>query len=354
MKKAIFMSLFLAGCLNSYAQKFNAELRVNPANTRELEVVLKPASLTAPVNIQQIVFTIQWPASCGVTLGALTAVAPIGTSSGLVKNLTEVTNAGVVSQMFFADGSANLLTLDPSYVIARVPIVGTTSGCTFTIPYTYNSPSGDWFMFGSNNGNTVPEMHGSITNNATSLTIPIELLSFEGDKSGEKTLLKWVSLNEKSLAYYAIEHSKDGLNFKTIDFQKPTSKSETEKVSYNFTHDKPDLGINYYRLQMKDSNENVKYSKVIGVDFGSKIQAKTYPNPFGSDLSVEIDIEKNIKGEVVIDVLDMLGKIVQTQKRVVEGRRVSFSLPTDDLASGSYVIRMKNGNDTWQQKITKQ
>ena len=184
--------------------------------------------------------------------------------------------------------------------------------------------------------------------------LSVELISFNDEKKGEKVAIQWDSHNEKGLLHYAVERSSDGMNFKTIDIEKPIAKNETEKVAYSFIDEKPELGINYYRLQIKDLNGNMKYSKVASVDFGSKMKARTYPNPFSTDLSIEIDIEKNIKGDVVIDLLDMTGKIVQTKKMVAEGRKVSFNLLTVDLTPGTYVIRMKNGNDTWQQKITKQ
>ena len=211
-------------------------------------------------------------------------------------------------------------------------------------------------------GSGTPTLTSSIIYNTSAaqigqlcpIALPIELLSFSAEKSGEKSAVQWEIVNEKSLSYYGVERSSDGVNFKVIDFEKPVAKDENQRVNYSFLDEKPELGINYYRIQIKDLDGNIKYSKVVSVDFGSKIKAKTYPNPFSTDLSVEIDIEKNIKGDVTIDVVDMTGKIVQTKKLVAEGRRVSFNLPMDGLTSGTYLIRMKNGNDTWQQKITKQ
>lgn len=211
-------------------------------------------------------------------------------------------------------------------------------------------------------GSGTPTLLSSLIYNASAIQInefcpvvlPVEFLIFKAEKSGERSLILWETINEKSLNHYIVERSINGVNFKAIDIVKPIAKDETEKVNYSFFDEKPELGINYYRLQIKDLDGNVKYSNVISVDFGSNIKAKTYPNPFSTDLSIEIDIEKNIKGNVTIDILDMTGKIVQTKQLVAEGRRVSISLPTDDLVSGTYLIRMKNGNDTWQQKITKQ
>lgn len=213
MKKGILIFIFLIGSLTSYAQKFNIELRMNPENNQQLEVLLKPSSLIAPVNVQQIVFTIQWSAACNVTLGDVQGFAPLG--ARIEKNLGEVTNSGVVSQMFFVDGQTPLTTLNPSYLLARIPINGNVYGCTFSVPISYNYPLGNWYMFGAhNNGVVIAEMQGTITNNASNVILPVELLSFTAEKSDNKTALQWESVGEHNLAFYKLERSRDRRSYK--------------------------------------------------------------------------------------------------------------------------------------------
>jgi Secretion system C-terminal sorting domain len=197
---------------------------------------------------------------------------------------------------------------------------------------------------------------GCPINNLT--VLPLELKSFTATKEkgnrGDKTLVKWESVGEKNLETYIVERSEDGKNFKAIGFERPKAKSETEKVDYNLTDDSPAIGINYYRLQSTSINKKVEYSKIVSVDFGLGIKAKAYPNPFAAELSIEIDVEEGIKGEVTIDMFDTAGKQVLNKKINAEGRKLIFEVPTEGLVPGSYVIRVKNGSTTWQHKITKQ
>jgi hypothetical protein len=190
------------------------------------------------------------------------------------------------------------------------------------------------------------------------VVLPLELKFFTATKEkrseGDKTLVKWESVGEKNLESYVVERSEDGKNFKPVGFERPKAKSETEKVDYKLSDENPAIGINYYRLQSTSINKKVEYSKVVSVDFGLGLKAKAFPNPFAAELSIELDIEEGVKGEVTIDMFDTAGKQVLNKKITAEGRKLVFEVPTEGLVPGSYVIRVKNGSYTWQHKITKQ
>ena len=350
--KALFIVLFIAGfMLNGIsAQMLDIGIFNNPVGSNKIEVRVRPTAAVSGKTYNAGVFTIRSLTTNNVGLAVQSS--PFGyTYAGLTGTSGSYT---YFAYQFFA-GVAQT----PNWVSGEEVVVATL---TFT-----SEASSTWFELvktdswtTANNADYYQLLNGQeVQNNlyqstTGNIVLPVELLSFKAEKEEDKTAIQWEVTNEKDLTYYAVERSIDGSNFKTIDIQKPRAKNENEKVRYGFLDEKPDLGVNYYRLQLKDLNGQVTYSKTVSVDFGSKIKAKTYPNPFSTDLSVEIDIEKNIKGDVLIDLLDMTGKIVQTKKLVAQGRRVNFNLPTNDLVPGTYVIRMKNGNDTWQQKITKQ
>jgi Secretion system C-terminal sorting domain len=350
MKKTVFLLIILVGFLKVHSQTFNVELRTNPSNLKELEVVLTPSGLTPSVVIEQIVFSIQWSSSCGVSLGALTV--PTSAFSGLAKSGAEMTNAGTVSQIFMKDATSTLTSLSPSYIVARIPIIGSSGTCTFSIPPSYNAPLGDWFMFGSNNGNVIPEMQGTITNNANNVVLPTELLTFKGSRKGKVSHLQWEATNEKNLVSYIVERSADGKNFHPLGFNKPKSFNATEKVAYDFIDDSPEIGINYYRLLSKGTGKDEKYSKVISLDFGLGLSGRVFPNPLDGDLSVELDIEEN-SGNVEVGVYDVVGKQVLSKKMQNSDRRINFVMPTTDLPPGAYIIKVKVGNTLWERKLTK-
>lgn len=215
----------------------------------------------------------------------------------------------------------------------------------------------------SNNGSYYQELNSSADPGAqkgiyssavlfSGALLPVTLTSFTAEKKGESSLIKWSTVSEKDLSGYFVERSADGVIFHAIDYVQAKAKSESEKVSYEVIDSKPEMGINYYRLQTKEKKPT--YSRVVSVDFGDGLKSKAYPNPFTSDLNVEIDIQENVTGEVLVDLIDVSGKQVFTKKVKMEGRKLAFNLPTENLVAGSYIIRIESGGRKWQHKITKQ
>ena len=184
------------------------------------------------------------------------------------------------------------------------------------------------------------------------IPLPVELLSFKGIKKGKTSQLQWETSNEKNLVNYIIERSPDGRNFHPVGFTKPRSTSANEKVAYDFVDDQPEMGINYYRLLSKGVGKDEKYSKVISLDFGLGLSGRVYPNPLDGELSIDLDIESNT-GEVEVGIYDVVGKQVLSKKFQNNDRRVNMTLPTSDLAPGSYFVKVKVGSYNWERQITK-
>jgi hypothetical protein len=195
---------------------------------------------------------------------------------------------------------------------------------------------------------------GGIMIPAAGGALPVELLSFKANKNGEKALILWETVSERDLETFIVERSENGKTFDAIGSVKPKATSESEKTTYSLVDEKPALGINYYRLQSKDWGKKGKFSNVVSVDFTPNLKSNAYPNPFSSDLNVELNIDQDVKGEIQIDLFDTGGRHILDKKIVSEGRKLNFALPTQGLATGSYIVRIKFGSKTWQHTITKQ
>lgn len=203
-------------------------------------------------------------------------------------------------------------------------------------------------------GNNIANTAGTQIALGAAAPLPVELLSFTAEKSGDKSLIQWQTVSERDLETFIVERSENGVQFAPIGSVVPKAKSENEKATYSLVDEKPALGVNYYRLQSKDWGKKGKFSNIVSVDFGVGVKTKAFPNPFTADLNVEIDVEQSISGDVLIDLFDTVGKLVLSKKIVAEGRKLNFTVPTEKLAAGSYVVRIKNGNYTWKHTITKQ
>lgn len=192
----------------------------------------------------------------------------------------------------------------------------------------------------------------ALGNGLCNIVLPIELQSFTCEKKNGKSLINWKVASEKNLNFYQLERSNDGVIYSNIYEMKPKSYAINEKVSYDYTDERPFSGVNYYRLKAVDRNGEYKYSKVVSLDFGTILRGKAYPNPFSTDISIEMDINKNA-GEVFVEIFDMVGKQIYFKKIAAETERMTIPIPTTDLPDGSYVIRVKNGANIWQHKIVK-
>jgi hypothetical protein len=79
---------------------------------------------------------------------------------------------------------------------------------------------------------------------------------------------------------------------------------------------------------------------------------KVFPNPFGDNLNIEISTAK--KTGITIELMDILGRqVYQSNEKNTEG---VFNLPisTKDFPTGTYFLKISDGQVVVQQKIVRQ
>ncbi|HFA49288.1 MAG TPA: hypothetical protein ENJ95_09750 [Bacteroidetes bacterium] len=62
-----------------------------------------------------------------------------------------------------------------------------------------------------------------------------------------------------------------------------------EKQEYNFIHQNPNSGINYYRLKQIDFDGGFEYSKIISVEIKKDNDINIYPNPMNGEINIEFN-----------------------------------------------------------------
>ncbi len=328
------------------------------------------ASNTLEIRLQPIVkidnkaytggrFTIRYPASSGVSLSVLSN--PYSYFKTIVGSSTENT-IGPYTYVIFnsVPGNPPIVTWNANVeqLILTLQVSGAGSN---GVAFELVTDIPELQPITGLNGNYYQELNAEsdigaqrlIYHASTAVVLPVELLSFQAEKKGKTTFVSWETAHEKNLSLYGIERSADGVNFKTIGFEKPKGLNLSDKVTYYFTDAEPTFGVNYYRLYAKDLDNTITYSKIVSVDFGAGLKVKTYPNPFHETLNLQMDIEQAIKGDILIDFYDIAGKQILNKKVPAQGRSFNESLYTEDLVPGSYLIRVQAGSYIWQQKITK-
>lgn len=191
--------------------------------------------------------------------------------------------------------------------------VGTLSGTFSTVS---NLPT-DWVI---DYGVKLP---GKVVIYGNTSEVPIELVYFTARTVDNDVKLTWQTASEINNDYFQIEHSVNGEEFNEIGHVDGQSKS-LDLVNYNFTHNNPSSGLNYYRLKQVDIDGGFEYSKTIKLYLESK-SLSVYPSPANSFIIID-----EMDGINQVKVYDVNGNIFNITKKSNNKFDVS------DLPNGLY------------------
>ena len=178
-----------------------------------------------------------------------------------------------------------------------------------------------------------------------SSTLPVKFLNFKGQVEDQKVLLDWKTAFEMNNEGFEIYRSKDGLNWNRIGIVNPEINSSLE-TNYNFTDEDPLQGSNFYRISQKDIDGNNSFSDIIKVDFSKKGFYTLGNNP-GNGI-----YQLNIKSanRTTIMVSDMSGRQLMN-KQINPGIQ---QLDISRFTKGTYLLRLKIGNNVFTEKLIRQ
>jgi ELWxxDGT repeat protein len=212
----------------------------------------------------------------------------------------------------------------------------------------------DKLFFNANNGdNTVVNTDLYVL--TAKAVLPVSLVQFTATKATDAIHLQWLTQPEDNIDSYIVERSIDGANFKRIGEVKALdnpgaspSYSLNDKEAY--TLNQPIL---YYRLRMVENNGSFKYSNIVKVDLKNAVFSVTFaPNPVNN--IVNLTISGVQKGKLLVDITDLSGRMVRQIIKAVDGGVIQFPLDVSGLATGSYILRIINENNTKVQPFIKQ
>ncbi|HLP13052.1 MAG TPA: T9SS type A sorting domain-containing protein [Flavobacteriales bacterium] len=178
-------------------------------------------------------------------------------------------------------------------------------------------------------------------------TLPVELISFEGEKSNQDHLLKWVTASEINNAWFIIEHSVNGHDFSEI--HKTEGKAMSNVITdYHFLFKYPVVGLNYYRLRQVNTNGTYSFSNIVVLDNTEDLilLENLFPNPTNGD--IQFDLTTNEDQDFSIDVYDISGKIVLQKKYSQEEGKKTVVLETSQLSRGVYTLQVCGQNTSFK------
>ena len=151
-------------------------------------------------------------------------------------------------------------------------------------------------------------------------------------KSSNKIKISFSTAQQINNSHFEIEHSKEGSNHKTIDRLEGEGNT-TEETLYEFIHENPTRGTNYYRVKQVDYDGQYSYSNVASVIYGTD-KVSVYPNPVNDLLTV------NSPNGGSVAIYNQLGLVVGGYKLVGGQNEVDMS----NMSDGIYLLKFFDGS----------
>ena len=158
--------------------------------------------------------------------------------------------------------------------------------------------------------------------------LPLNLISFTGQKKGNTSLLEWKSENESNFSRFEIERSNSGNNF--LKISTVSAKNISGINVYSIIDAAPATGFNYYRLKQIDLDGKFTHSQTIKLFFKGDRMITIAPNPTHETVYVrDADI-----GSLII-ILDMQGRKIITERVMSVNHKINVMA----LPAGLYMLR---------------
>jgi hypothetical protein len=209
---------------------------------------------------------------------------------------------------------------------------------------------------GTATGNTLTT--GSITSNAvssfspftfgyTTYPLPLNLISFAGERKTGISYLRWITDNEQGVDHFEIQRSYDGITFITIGSMPARNTSRLEQ--YNYEDRSLLQGIAYYRIKSADTDNKFSYTKIVAVtetEFSNN--SFLVLNPVRSVITVFN--KYGYGGQFEYRLFNAGGQLI-LKGNVNMPINGSIVLPVSSQSAGVYVLELSNNRTQFRQKI---
>ena len=189
---------------------------------------------------------------------------------------------------------------------------------------------------------------------ATSIILPLNLLTFNGTLQNNATLLEWETVNEVNTSQFIIERSINGQNFNQIGTVAAAGNSSSNikysYVDYDATHQSS--SILYYRLKMVDIDGTYTYSGVVAISLPLITGKVTvFPNPASREMKVTITSPAD--GKIRWKLIDNTGRVVIQNSTELRKGNNNISINIQKLSTGAYYLSVSGAGIDQKVKLEK-
>jgi hypothetical protein len=180
--------------------------------------------------------------------------------------------------------------------------------------------------------------------NRTSITLPVQLISFTGQRLNERVALRWTTAQEVNSDYFVVERSINGRDFTAL-LRLPAAGNSSILQSYTADDLQPFRGMNFYRLKQVDRDGQVAYSDIVAInadrDFITRLRIS--PNP-ARDIAI-LDGVAAAATRATINIYDAEGRQVMQQNVQLTAGDNRLPITVSRLAPGTYFVVLHRPNE---------
>jgi hypothetical protein len=237
---------------------------------------------------------------------------------------------------------------------------------SYTIPPAFTNPanSGDKYrLIVATSITNLSDINCRSTDPNTIVTLTVidcgpalatTFVSLTGKVKNGKANLKWVTATEPGVLYYDIEKSINGSDFSIISIVNGFDDPGAAQNNYSFTDPADVTGKVYYRIKMRNTDNQFIYSGILQLSAGfENFSFISVINPFINELV--FDISSSRDGAATAELVDQFGKILKRRSfDIREGvNHLSFD-NTGTLNPGMYILRVEMDEIPIYKKVIKQ
>jgi trimeric autotransporter adhesin len=186
----------------------------------------------------------------------------------------------------------------------------------------------------------------------TTSVLPLKKLDLTAFLLDNNVQLHWTTVDESGVKKYHIERSVDGKNFTEIGTQYAKGDGSFDYVAKDDIKNLTASTV-YYRLLIEEIKGASSYSATVKVNPGKSMQVQISPNPFISNLTVQVNSARRTDASIRIH--NAAGQLVYTKTLLLEKGITGIALSEfQQFSRGMYVIEVKSAETYYSQKLLKQ